>query len=128
MDTSRESETLSENQRAAYGNRKEESVKCDQEEEEDESMLIEQLGRDYLCRNNTIRRHTIGTNADKEPGSDIVKSTECLLMLDENEETKYEQQTLFKQFVNPPLANQHLLDTKYIIPTVASQKQQTQRW
>ena len=49
-------------------------------------MLIEQMGRDYLCRNKT-RRHTIGTNVDKATcGSDIVKSTECLLMLDENEE------------------------------------------
>lgn len=89
------------------------------EEEEDDGMLIEQLGRNYLCRNNTIRRHTIGTNADKDPGSEIVKSTECLLMLDENEETKLEQQPLFKQFINPAPENQLLLSGNCIIPTIS---------
>jgi len=65
----------------------EEDEKIDDIEDE-EDMLIEQQGRDYLCRNKT-RRHTIGTNVDKKPEDDIVKSTECLLMLDESEE--YEQ-------------------------------------
>ncbi len=65
--------------------------------EDEEDMLIEQQGRDYLCRNKT-RRHTIGTNVDKAPEADIVKSTECLLMLDETEE--YEQNQIKTNFSN----------------------------
>lgn len=90
------------------------------DEEEDDGMLIEQLGRDYLSRNNTIRRHTIGTNSDKERGSDIVKSTECLLMLDENEE--YDKEKIdqsFKPYMAPQ-ENQLILDTKYIIPCTST--------
>ena len=48
-------------------------------------MPIEELGRDYLCRYNAIRRHTIGTNFDNNQSNYIVKSTECLLMLQEND-------------------------------------------
>jgi len=49
-------------------------------------MPIEELGRDYLCRYNAIRRHTIGNNFDNDQNNYIVKSTECLLMLVENNE------------------------------------------
>jgi hypothetical protein len=52
------------------------------EEDEDEEMPIEELGKDYLCRYNSIRRHTIGTNIDNnkldKSFNNIMKSTECL--------------------------------------------------
>ena len=45
----------------------------DEEDEKDDGMLIEQLGRDYLSRNNALRRHTIGTNVNDSGSSDISK-------------------------------------------------------
>lgn len=50
--------------------------------DEDEMPPIEELGRDYLSRYNSIRRHTIATNEDNEmlgQSNNIMKSTECLL-------------------------------------------------
>ena len=60
----------------------------EEEEEDDDEMPIEELGREYLFRYNGIRRHTIGTNAEDNRMSstkNIMKSTECLLMLNEND-------------------------------------------
>jgi hypothetical protein len=60
----------------------------DDDEEDDDEMPIEELGREYLFRYSGIRRHTIGTNAEDNRISatkDIMKSTECLLMLNEND-------------------------------------------
>ena len=60
----------------------------EEEEEDDDGMLIEELGRDYLSRYNAIRRHTIGTNAGADrdnPVNCIVKSTDCLLKLNEDD-------------------------------------------
>ncbi len=55
------------------------------DEDEDEEMPIDDLGRDYLSRYNAIRRHTIATNLDEnlmdQRDKDILKSTECLLQL-----------------------------------------------
>ena len=52
------------------------------EEDEDEEMPIEELGKDYLYRYNSIRRHTIGPNLDNnkldKSFNNIMKSTECL--------------------------------------------------
>jgi hypothetical protein len=53
--------------------------------DEDDEMPIEELGRDYLFRYNAIRRHTIGTNFDNNQSNYIVKSTECLPMLQVND-------------------------------------------
>lgn len=47
---------------------------CEEEDEEDDGMLMDQLGQDYLFRNSAIRRHTIGTNIDKNRDADIGKN------------------------------------------------------
>ena len=48
------------------------------DQDEEEGLLVEKLGRDYLYRCNGIKRHTIGTNVDNKRESEIVKSVECL--------------------------------------------------
>lgn len=63
---------------ASTGASTETNSNCD----EDEMPPIEELGRDYLSRYNSIRRHTIATNEDNEmlgQSNNIMKSTECLL-------------------------------------------------
>lgn len=53
--------------------------------DEEDEMPIEDLGRDYLSKYNSIRRHTIATNEDNnmlDQSNNIMKSTECLLDLE----------------------------------------------
>lgn len=53
----------------------------DEDEEKDDGMLIEQLGRDYLSRNNALRRHTIGTNVNDSLSSDISESKKQFFLI-----------------------------------------------
>jgi hypothetical protein len=58
----------------------------DDMDDDENGMLIERQGRDYLHRYNALRRHTIGTNSGNNGllnSKNIMKSTECLLMLQE---------------------------------------------
>lgn len=53
---------------------------------DEDEMPIEDLGRDYLSKYNSIRRHTIATNEDNNmmtASNNIMKSTECLLDLNQ---------------------------------------------
>lgn len=67
------------------------SEENEEEDDDDEGMdlPIEELGKDYLSRYNSVRRHTIASNTDNDKllshNNEIMKSTECLLhKLNEN--------------------------------------------
>jgi hypothetical protein len=86
------------------------------DDEEDDEMPIEELGRNYLSRHSNIRRHTIGTDAENNTNTNInsvnniIKSTEFFYLInggnvnneqddnndndDENEEEQPKQKRL----------------------------------
>lgn len=75
----------------------------DEEDEKDDGMLIEQLGRDYLSRNNALRRHTIGTNVNDSGSSDIIKSVECFFIPNQTDEST--SKPVHDTLITPIIAN-----------------------